>query len=161
MTLVLPDFIKNKLFSTTGIFLLIFAAIISIFLFSNSNVILSKFGFETTTTLKSELTRTQDELRQLKSINDSLVNDIKAMELKYKKQLETINTLQKEKIAVEKKLTGITKTYNTTKNKLNKDVEIKVNETPTEITIPIQEINQLSSNNIDTLNQTYSQLFEN
>lgn len=154
------SFIKSKLFSTSGVFLLIFAAIISIFIFFNSNIILSKFGFETTTTLKSELTRTQSELEQLKSINNDLNNNIKLVEDRYKKQLLAITTLQEEKIAMENKVNTIVKTYTTTKNKLNKDIKVKVQESPTDITLPIEEINQLSVNNISAINTVYSELFE-
>lgn len=160
MLLYLLNFIKNKLFSTTGVFFLIFGVIISTFLFFNSNVILSKFGFETTTTLKSEVTRLQSELKQLKSINDNLNKDIKNIEDMYKKQLESIVTLQEEKRTIEKKVKKIVKTYTDNNTKLNKDIELKVEKTTTELTIPIAEIDQLSFNNISALNNVHSELFE-
>ena len=42
----LPLFFKNKVFSLSGSFILIFIAIFALFLFSNTNTILIKFGFE-------------------------------------------------------------------------------------------------------------------
>jgi len=57
-------FFKNKVFSLSGSFILIFIAIFALFLFSNTNTILSKFGFETTTNLKAELVKSQEDLKK-------------------------------------------------------------------------------------------------
>ena len=65
-------FIKDKMFKGTGLIITIFGCIFALFLFSNSNVILSKFGFETTTTLKSNLTKTQGELKTAVVVNNNL-----------------------------------------------------------------------------------------
>lgn len=160
MITILLSFIKNKLFSSAGIFFLIFGLIIGTFLFFNSNVILSKFGFETTATLKSELTRSQADIEKLKAINEDLNKKLEDMKYKYEEQIRSITTLQKEKAAIEKKVTKTVKAYKDAQAKLNKNVEAKSQETQTELTIPIDEINQLSFNNIGALNSSYSKLFE-
>ena len=55
----IKTFFGDKVMSYAGIFIGIFALIIGVFIWSNSSVILSKFGFETATNLKAEVTRLQ------------------------------------------------------------------------------------------------------
>ena len=152
-------FVKDKLFSTTGIFLLIFAAIFAVFLFSNSNVILSKFGFETTTNLKSELTRVQNELRQLQAINNGLNKTIEDLQ---KRNTEVEEALVKsfiEKETLREKVNDIRAKKDKKVKELNKRVEEQTTVTETTITLPIVEIDQLSAENIDSLNEVYDSLF--
>jgi len=152
-------FVKDKLFSTTGVFLLIFAAIFAVFLFSNSNVILSKFGFETTTNLKSELTRVQNELRQLQAINNGLNKTIEDLQ---KRNTEVEEALVKsfiEKETLREKVNDIRAKKDKKVKELNKRVEEQTTVTETTITLPIVEIDQLSAENIDSLNEVYDSLF--
>jgi len=152
--------IKEKLFSTAGIFLLIFAAIFAVFIFSNSNVILSKFGFETTTTLKAEVTRLDGELKTLKDINEKLnktIADQTAVhDAKLKGVIENFKEQEKARLTV-----TVIKTKKEIKDRDTiKELEKKTVQTDTEITMPLAELNKLSESNITSLNDAYSSLFE-
>lgn len=68
----IKTFFGNKVAGYAGIFIGIFALIIGVFIWSNSSVILSKFGFETATNLKAEVTRLQGELETAQRINKNL-----------------------------------------------------------------------------------------
>jgi hypothetical protein len=153
-------FLKEKLFSGAGIFIMIFAAIFAVFIFSNSNVILSKFGFETTTTLKAEVTRLDGELKQLKATNDELNKTIESQKTIHNKELELIKSNFKEQQAVKDKVIEI-KTKKEVKDrdtikKLQKET-VANDET---ITMPTAEVNKMSLSNITSLHDTFDSLFE-
>lgn len=153
-------FIKTKLFSITGIFFLIFAAIFAIFIFFNSNVILSKFGFETTTTLKAEVTRLDGELKQLKETNDSLNKVIETNDRLHKIKIKNIIENFKEQEKARKTVADIKSKKEIKDRDIIKELEKKIVTTDKEITMPLEELNILSASNIDSLNETYSSLFE-
>jgi len=159
------NFIKNKLFSNVGVFFLIFIGIFSIFIFFNSNIILSKFGFETTTNLKAELTRTQEELKRLQNININLNKQIEELNKNKEKETATIvkyiekKDINKEKsnFIIKKKEEKIQKIIkqisfleNNKDNKDNKDNE----------NIEILKLqNSISEENITSLNNTFQAFF--
>lgn len=69
-------FLKGKIFSQAGGFLLPIFGLLAIFLIWNSDTIMTKFGFETTTNLKSEVTRLKGEVINLEEKNKKLTEDI-------------------------------------------------------------------------------------
>jgi len=154
------SFIKGKLFSNSGIFLSIFGILFILFLYSNSNVVLSKFGFETTTTLKSQLTKAQADLVTLKSVNDDLNNTIKQLNDNHARDIKAMNELQVNKEISKEVITFVTRKKKDVENKVEKSLNDNSIYTLTTVTLPLKEVNELSSNNINSLNETYTKLFE-
>ncbi len=157
--LAVKTFFNEKVMSYAGVFIGIFALIIGVFVWSNSNVILSKFGFETTTNLKSEVTRLQGELETAQRINKGLKDDLAAQETRHKAEIKAIVDAGKEREQVKDKIIEI-KTKKELKDKstieqLNKKIVI----TPTEITIPIAEYDQLSTSNIESVQEAFDTFF--
>ena len=157
--LAIKTFFNEKVMSTTGIFIGIFALIIAVFVYSNSDVILSKFGFETTANLKSEVTRLQGELKQAKEINDKLNADLAAQTTRHKAELAAVVETYKEREKVKDKIIEVkTKKELKDRDTINK-LKAKMVVTPTEITIPLEEYNQLSASNIDSINEVFNSFF--
>lgn len=157
--LAIKTFFGDKLTSSAGIFIAIFVVIFGVFIFSNSNVILSKFGFETTTNLKSQVTRLEGELKTAKRINDELSRDMETLTTRHKAELKALVEVQKEREQVKEKIVEI-KTKKDIKDKPTiKKLNEKTVETPTEITLPLAEYNELSASNIDSLHEVFESFF--
>lgn len=155
----IKTFFGEKVMSSTGIFIGIFAIIIAVFIFSNSNVILSKFGFETATNLKAEVTRLEGELRTAQRINQDLQRDMKAQEVRHKAELQAIVDASKEREKIKDKIIEV-KTKKEIRDKATiEQLNKKIIVSETEITIPIAEYDQLSSSNIDSLNEVFDSFF--
>lgn len=149
----------TKSISTSTIFIGIFGLIFSIFLFSNTSVILSKFGFETSTELKGKLTKAHEQLKAAKLENDSYkleVERLKKLTAENNKAISEANKETNKTVAVVDK---VQKDRATKKKDATKVVDDKTVVTDTEIIIPAQEYNELSAANIDSINSTYDQLF--
>ncbi len=157
--LAIKTFFSEKVMSSAGIFIGIFALIIAVFIYSNSNVILSKFGFETTTNLKSEVTRLQGELETAQRINKDLQSDLTAQETRHKAEIKAIVDSSKEREKVKDKLIEV-KSKKELKDKATIDqLNKKIVVTPTEITIPIAEYDQLSTSNIESVQEVFDTFF--
>lgn len=160
MLTALSIFIKEKLFSTAGSFLLIFAIIISVFVFSNTNVILSKFGFETTTNLKSELTQSQNDLKAAVLVNEDLNKTIETMKEVSKLNQEVLVEKFKETEEVKVKVEEIKKTRNEKVKPFVKVLDEKTVITKETVTFPVEEYNKVSMENIVAINKAYDLLME-
>lgn len=154
----LPLFLKNKVFSLSGSFILIFIAIFALFLFSNTNTILSKFGFETTTNLKAELVKSQEDLKKLAEINTNLNNLIVQTNERHKRELEAIRSVEEEKKVIDKAITEVVEIRKVLAKPVQKKLIQKTVTTETTITIPIEEYNQLSEQNIDSIHAAFAAL---
>ena len=159
MWLALKTFFGEKVMSTTGIFIGIFALIISVFIFSNSNVILSKFGFETATNLKSEVTRLEGELRTAQKVNQDLQRDMTAQETRHKAELKAVVDASKEREQIKDKIIEVKSKKELKDKAIIEQLNKKTVTTATEITIPIAEYDQLSANNIDSVNEVFDSFF--
>lgn len=151
-------FFKNKVFSLSGSFILIFMAIFALFLFSNTNTILSKFGFETTTNLKAELVKSQEDLKKLAEINTNLNNLIVQTNERHKRELEAIRSVEEEKKVIDKAITEVVEIRKVLAKPVQKKLIQKTVTTETTITIPIEEYNQLSEQNIDSIHAAFAEL---
>ena len=157
--LAIKTFFGEKVMSSTGIFIGIFAIIIAVFIFSNSNVILSKFGFETATNLKAEVTRLQGELRTAQRINQDLQRDMKDQEVRHKAELQAIVDASKEREKIKDKIIEVKAKKEIRDKATIEQLNKKIIVSETEITIPIAEYDQLSSSNIDSLNEVFDSFF--
>lgn len=161
MLTIILNYIRGKLFTNAGIFFLIFGGIFAVFLFSNSSIVLSKFGFETTTTLKAQLVKSQADLVTLKLANDSLIDTVKTLNDTHARDIASIVKLQTDSNNVKKVTTNITAKKKKTESSIEQSIDSNSIYTLTTITLPTKEVTQLSVNNIDSLNETYTDLFEN
>lgn len=159
MLTLLSGFVKKYLSTNTGIFISIFVGIIAIFIFFNFNTILSKFGFETTTTLKALLVKSQEDLKRATEINKDLNNTIDRLKNSNKNKLESVTGFYKEKEELSKKALNISKRKSSKDRELIKNLEGKITKTKDTITISVAEYNELSKSNINILNETYDSFF--
>lgn len=104
-------FLKGKLFSQAGSFLLPIVGLLAVFLIWNSDLIMSKFGFETTTNLKAEVTRLQGEVTRLEETN--------------KKQLEEINKIKTSAGVTISVVEGVAEDKATTKNTVSDIIDAR------------------------------------
>lgn len=72
MFTALLGFLKGKVFSQAGSFLLPVLGLLAVFLIWNSDLILTKFGYETRSNLKAEVTRLNGELEKVMDANRTL-----------------------------------------------------------------------------------------
>lgn len=148
--------LKNKLFSIVGVIVAIVVFILLYFLLTNTTTILSKFGFETTTTLKAELIQSQNDLKRLSEVNINLNNTIDTLQKTAKKNAEAISSSTKEKQAVQVKTNTSLQKYTDKTRKFKEDLETKPT-TSAEVTL---EVDALSEANIDLITEVYNSNFQ-
>lgn len=150
----------NKIFTLPNIFLIIIIGIILVFILSNVNTILDRFGLHSREAqIAQELAQTKAELSALKDANTQLQKSLEETKAYYESQLAQITQLQQQALETKK----VTSTYQSNLNKKNSDSINKVKTTAkvegSIITIDKKEIDSVSLNNITTLNEAYSQFF--
>lgn len=148
--------LKNKLFSIVGVIVAIVVFILLYFLLTNTTTILSKFGFETTTTLKAELIQSQNDLKRLSEVNTNLNNTIDTLQKTAKKNAEAISSSTKEKQAVQVKTNTSLQKYTDKIRKFKEDLKTKPT-TSAEVTL---EVDALSEANIDLITEVYNSNFQ-
>lgn len=148
--------LKNKLFSIVGVIVAIVVFILLYFLLTNTTTILSKFGFETTTTLKAELIQSQNDLKRLSEVNINLNNTIDTLQKTAKKNAEAISSSTKEKQAVQVKTNTSLQKYTDKTRKFKEDLKTKPT-TSAEVTL---EVDALSEANIDLITEVYNSNFQ-
>lgn len=152
-------FFKEKVFSMTGVFLMIFAVIIGSFLFFNSNTILEKFGFETRTSIKAELTKTQGQLTQAQDTNKELVDKIKELERVKKEHEQAIIDYETQKAKDKKTIDDILTKKKENSKKATQNLDNKTQITDTTITVPKQDYDDASRENIRAIHAVFDSLF--
>ena len=97
MTAILA-WIKGRIFSQGGLLIALLVGLILLFIIPNSDTILSKFGFETKTTLKGQLVSTQKDLKTTIDNNKTLESTGKIAEETHKSAVTAIvQTYEQEK----------------------------------------------------------------
>lgn len=155
----IKTFFGDKVMSSAGIFIGIFAIIIGVFIFSNSNVILSKFGFETATNLKAEVTRLQGELETAQRVNKDLQNNLAAQETRHKAEIKALVESAKEREKIQNDIIEAKKKKEARDKATIEQLNKKTVVTDTTITIPIAEYDQLSASNADNINEVFDSFF--
>lgn len=155
----IKTFFGDKVMSSAGIFIGIFAIIIGVFIFSNSNVILSKFGFETATNLKAEVTRLQGELETAQRVNKDLQSNLAAQETRHKAEIKALVESAKEREKIQNDIIEAKKKKEARDKATIEQLNKKTVVTDTTITIPIAEYDQLSASNADTINEVFDSFF--
>jgi len=156
---IIGSFISKKVFTETGGFTIAALVVFGMLLIPNIDNIMSKLGFETEASIKAELARTQEELKQLKQINDRLVNRLDEVTKVYEDQINAILEAKSESVVVDNYVKTIKNVKNKKDKKITKQLNSKTKIKDKTIEIPIEEMDQLSANNIDAINQVYDNLF--
>lgn len=152
-------FVKNKMFSGTGLIVTIFGLIFAVFLFSNANVILTKFGFETTTTLKSELVKSQGALQNAVAVNTGLNKTVdKVLDHGAKKEAALTESF-KEREKVKDTVTTIRQHRADSVKEATHVLDSQTTVSDEVIKIPTAEYNKASEANITSINDAFNQFF--
>ena len=138
---------------------MIFACIIGGFLFYNSNTILEKFGFETRTSIKAELTKTQGQLTQAQDSNKDLVQKIKELERVKKEHEQAIIDYEEEKKQANKTIEEIKNKKKENSKKATENLNSKTQVTDTTITVPKQDYDEASRENIRAIHEAFNSFF--
>ena len=152
--------LKTRLFNLPTMFVLGMVGLIAFVLLTNSDTVLSKFGFETTSTLKAELARTQSELDRLAKVNQELIDSIEEIKRTQQAQIEALSNFYKEEESKKTATIQIVETKQTKIKDLNKKVAAKTKSTKDTVTLPTQELNNISETNISALIETKAMLFK-
>lgn len=151
--------IKGKIFSQGGLFIALLIGLILLFIIPNSDTILSKFGFETKSTLKGQLVSSQKDLQTTVNNNKTLEASGRIAEETHKSAVTSLVNNFEEQKKNEKKVEKI----NTKANKVIQPAvaELKMTQvlTPKTITLDKIKLDEVSRANIDALNETYDELF--
>lgn len=156
---IIGSFLKDKVFSVTGILITAMVLLIGSLVWSNSDTILSKFGFETKTNLKGSLVKAQEDLRTAVDSNKRLNDELKEKERYNQRLLKELESLENDKIALSKEIEEIKKTRSvkvTPKvNQFKKDTVVG----DKTVTIPVALLDEISSDNMQSVQETYDRLF--
>lgn len=141
------------------IFLMVLLSLIAVFIFSNTSVILTKLGFETTTAVKAQLVQTQADLAKVVEVNLQKERELlkeRQMNKALNDQLEkltTVTTIAKEQVE---------KAQSDKKRKTEVVIaRVKTSSVHSEtlVQLPRVEIDQLSSANIEQVTEVFDSLF--
>jgi len=84
-------------------FILGFFGLIAFIVLYNADAVLSRFGFETTSTLKAKVAKLEEQNRQLTEINEQLNNDLNIVKERNKLELEAMKKYYEYKLYQYKK----------------------------------------------------------
>lgn len=141
------------------IFLMVLLSLIAVFIFSNTSVILTKLGFETTTAVKAQLVQTQADLAKVVEVNLQKERELlkeRQMNKALNEQLEkltTVTTIAKEQVE---------KAQSDKRRKTEVVItRVKTSSVHSEtlVQLPRVEIDQLSSANIEQVTEVFDSLF--
>ena len=153
-------FIKENLFSEMGSLLIVVGVIVLLFAGPVTETFLTRFGFETKSSLKADLVSTKKDLQTTLDANDSIRRELTVT----KSNLETaMKTLEENRIAREKMEQDIKNIVDIKDTKTKPQIQ-KLKNTPKvtekEITLDRVAVDAVSEANIDALNDVYTNLFE-
>ena len=141
------------------IFLMVLLSLIAVFIFSNTSVILTKLGFETTTAVKAQLVQTQADLAKVVEVNLQ-----KEQELLKERQMNKVLNDQLEKLTTVTTIAKeqVEKAQSDKKRKTEVVItRVKTSSVHSEtlVQLPRVEIDQLSSANIEQVTEVFDSLF--
>lgn len=163
------SFFKGKVFSEAGSLILPLVIILAVFVIWNSDSILTKFGFETTSSLRTKVGTLESQLEQLKEVNKKLKSDIELTEhsktiseevvselcsIKEETKVKVDTVIDRRKVEAER----IKETYKEVKVEKNTS-EVSVKTESHTVQLPMTRSDALSHNNIKSINEAYDELF--
>lgn len=159
MTLIL-NWLKGKIFSQGGLLIALLIGFILLFIIPNSDTILSKFGFETKSTLKGQVVGLTKDLGTAVATNETLVSTGKIADENHKSAITTLTNNFENREAVKAKVEKINKKADKVIKPAIDSLKMTTEITPTTITLDKLKVDEVSRANIGALNATFSELFE-
>jgi cell division protein FtsB len=104
-------------------FILGLIALLSIIVVYNSDTILSRFGFETTSSLKAKVAKLEEQNQQLTQANKQLKDDLDKLEKRKNDELKAMKKYYEDKMANYNKLNKVQKELKEKNTQLIKDLE--------------------------------------
>lgn len=165
------SFLKGKVFTEAGSLLIPLILILSIFVIWNSDTILTKFGYETKSSLKVKVVQLTEQVSRLEEANEKLKDSLIKAEQGKTISEEAISELCLVKEETKNKVDSVIdrrkaeavrikelhKEENITKESITPVTESKG--TQKVIEVPMTKEDALSYNNISALNEAYDELF--
>lgn len=145
--------------SASMVLLCILIGFVGIIILSNTNVLLTKMGFETTTSLKAQLVSTSNDLEQVTRVNSQNLLNLEMERENTKVLKEQLQELQELKSKASESVTQASVRKANKTSKAVSTIIAKTVETKDTITLPKEEVEQLSRANIDQLHEVYASLF--
>lgn len=154
-----PNVKENGVELQSWVFLMILLSLIAVFIFSNTSVILTRLGFETTTVVKAKLVQTQAELAS--ALDSNLQKDKELLKERHmnkavNEQLEKLTTATA--IAKEQ----VEKAQSDKKRKTEAVVSrVRASSVYNETMVELHraDIDQLSAANIEQVTEVFDSLF--
>jgi hypothetical protein len=151
--------VLKTVFTPSVVFLGILLVFLSVFLFSNINTLFTSMGYETKTALKTALVVSEGNLKTLIEVNEK---NVKALEVERATVLQVREQIREVTEAKEKSREVVARVA-LKKAKRITPVIAKITEsavyTPTTVTLPKAELDQLSAANIDQIHEVFDALF--
>lgn len=113
---IFPDNIS--LYFVIGLF-----GLLAVVVLYNSDTILSRFGFETTSSLKERIAQLEKDNSALKQTNENLVNKMKTQEKNHDKELKALASYYENKMNTYKRIETINAQLKTKNEKLSRELE--------------------------------------
>lgn len=153
-------FLKGKLFSQGGLLIALLIGGVLLFIIPNSDTILSKFGFETKSTLKGQVVGLTKDLGTAVQNNDTLVSTGKIAEENHASAVTALTNNFEQKESDRKKVEKINKKADKIITPAITSLKMTEVITPTTITLDKLKVDEVSKANISALNETFNELFE-
>lgn len=162
---------KNLIFGNlTTTFLIALFTVIGFILITNADTILTTMNFETKTTIAKKLAKAEAQLKEVGTINKNLNLKIETLEKTYQNQVKAVTDDCKDKEKIKTITTTTLVKHKAANIKTKKKLEDKLilstslSDPPPKvnyatITLPIQEINEMSTTNISSIHDSYNELF--
>jgi cell division protein FtsB len=140
-------------------FILGLIALLGIIVIYNSDTILSKFGFETTSSLKAKVAQLEQQNQQLSQANQKLKDDLDKLEKRNNDELKAMKKYYEDKMANYNKLNKVQKDLKEKNMQLVKDLEEQRNKLAETCKIDAKDYylyesktyDEVSSNNYDAI----------
>ena len=153
--------ILSKLKSIPSIVIILGGFVLLIALFGSMNSLLDRLGFHTTESkLQKQLTDVNNQNYVLNSAVDTLQKTLDETKDFYESQTKVIKETHAEIENTHKQVSTIKENLNKTNSPVSNTAQTKKVKTTTTVTYPIEEINEMSRNNIRALHTAYSTLFK-
>lgn len=147
-------------FLTVGrVFVILLAVIFGTLLWSNSDTILTRLGMETKTTLSKKVGELNQTVHTLEWMNADNVREIERLKEDNERLLKALKELEVERTKIEDKANKVQKDLKDKTAQLKDKILKEQKLTETTLTLPRQEVEQLSHANISALHSAYNELF--
>lgn len=152
-------FLKSKLGGITSIFLGVMALIFVVLFAFNADTILTRFGFETKTSLKGEVVSVKKDLEAVLLANSELQETVAIQDTVQEAVVDTLQTVAKEKERVSEVVVAAKEKVRKVADPIiakNKAEKVTGSDPPT---MSKADSDAISTAVIDSLHSTYNELF--